>query len=210
MPDARAVAVVGVGAMGSVMVERFLAARLRTVVYDVSEVAVQRALALGAVAAGSPAEAAAQAECCSVMVRTDDQMLASVLGPDGALAALRPGSGLLLHSTVSPRTTRQIGEAARPRGVDVLDACIAGVPAVLRAGNAVCLAGGDPAVVERLSPHLLLLVSRVLHMGPLGCGNVAKIVRNLVNLTDQLVLHDGLRLTEAAGIAPEQVPRSSR
>jgi 3-hydroxyisobutyrate dehydrogenase len=204
---ADAVAVVGVGAMGGVIAERFVQAGLPTTVFDVSEQAVQRAVASGAVAARSPAEAAAAADYCSVMVRTDDQMLASVLGPDGALSSLRPGTSLLLHSTISPRTTRQIGEAAQAHNVDVIDACIAGVPSVLRAGDAVCLAGGNPSVVERLTPHLLLLVRRVLHMGPLGCGNVAKIVRNLVNLTDQLILSDALRLTESAGIAPEQFAR---
>jgi 3-hydroxyisobutyrate dehydrogenase-like beta-hydroxyacid dehydrogenase len=97
-------------------------------------------------------------------------------------------------------TTRQIGEVASQRGVEVADACIGGVPAVLRAGEAVCFAGGEEALVERVTPHLLHVVRRVIHMGPLGCGNAAKVVRNLVNLTDQLILHEGLQITDAAGI----------
>jgi 3-hydroxyisobutyrate dehydrogenase-like beta-hydroxyacid dehydrogenase len=197
------VGVVGAGAMGSVMVERFLAAGLQTFVYDVSAPAVQRATALGAVACPSPAEVAAASESVSVMVRTDDQMLDSVLGPHGVLSTLRPGSVLLLHSTIQPSTTRRVGEAAQAQGVEVADACIAGVPSVLRAGTAFCVAGGEAELIQRITPHLLLLVRRVLHMGPLGCGNAAKIMRNLVNLTDQLILFEGMQLTEAAGVSRE-------
>jgi 3-hydroxyisobutyrate dehydrogenase len=178
-------------------------AGLRPTVYDVSTPALQRAAALGAVAVSSAAEVAAASDAVSVMVRTDDQMLSSVLGPAGVLSGLRPSGLLLLHSTINPRTTRTIGDAAQLLGVDVVDACVAGVPAVVRAGEAVCLAGGDAELIDRITPHLLLLVCRVLHMGPLGSGNVAKIVRNLVNLTDRMVLHEGMQLMAAAGIPDE-------
>jgi 3-hydroxyisobutyrate dehydrogenase len=199
----QSVAVVGAGAMGLAMVERFVAAGLRTAVYDRSASAVERAVTAGAVAGASAAEVAAASDSVSVMVRTDDQMLDCVLGADGALGGLRPGTLLLLHSTVLPSTTRTIGEVARAQGVAVADACIAGVPAVVRAGQAVCIAGGDAALIERITPHLLLLVARVIRMGPLGCGNLAKVVRNLVNLTDRLVLNEGLQMMTAAGIAAE-------
>ena len=78
------------------------------------------------------------------------------------------------------------------------------MPAVVRAGQAVCLAGGDTALIERITPHLLILVCRVIHMGPLGCGNVAKILRNLVNLTDRVVLHEAMQIMSAAGISTDQ------
>src|SRR5579859_6951061 len=112
------VGLIGAGAMGLAMVERFLAAGLRTYVYDVSEPAVQRAVALGAVAGLSAGDVAAASEAVSVMVRTDDQLLESVLGPGGALSGLRRGGLLLLHSTVDPGTTRTIAEAAQTHGVD--------------------------------------------------------------------------------------------
>jgi 3-hydroxyisobutyrate dehydrogenase-like beta-hydroxyacid dehydrogenase len=200
----KTVGVVGTGAMGLAMVERFLTAGLRASVYDVSGPALERAVALGAVAGTSAAEVAAASDSVSMMVRSDDQMLESVLGSNGVLSGLLPGGLLLLHSTIHPGTTRAIAEVAQARGVDLADACIAGVPAVVRAGQAVCLAGGDTALIERITPHLLLLVRRVIHMGPLGSGNVAKIVRNLVNLTDRLVLHEGLQIMHASGVPTHQ------
>src|SRR5947209_20470718 len=104
------VGVVGAGAMGTVIVERFLAAGLRVGVYDVSAEARQRAAGLGAVVAPSPSALAAQADWMSVMVRTDAQMLDSVLGSEGVLEGQRPSAPLLLHSTIHPRTTREIAD----------------------------------------------------------------------------------------------------
>src|SRR5436853_4990566 len=102
MPGMQTVGVVGAGAMGGVIVERFLAAGLRVSVYDVAEAAVQRVASLGAIPARSAAELAASVDSVSVMVRTDAQMLDSVLGPEGVIEGLRPRSVLLLHSTVHP------------------------------------------------------------------------------------------------------------
>ena len=182
------------------MVERFVAAGLRTNVYDVSSVALDRAVNAGAIACADAAELASASESVSVMVRTDDQMLESVLGQHGALNGLQPASVLLLHSTIHPTTTRQVAAAAVADNVAVADVCIAGVPSVLRAGEAVCLAGGDVDLIERITPLLLVLVERVIHMGPLGCGNAAKIVRNLVNQTDRLLLVEGIQFMKASGV----------
>lgn len=113
------VGVVGVGAMGSVFVERFRTAGLETMVYDVSDTAVQRAMALGASAAGSLLELAQSVAFVDIMVRTDAQMLDCVLGPEGALEGLHSGQVLLLHSSINPKTTREIAKAAASRGVKV-------------------------------------------------------------------------------------------
>lgn len=198
------VGVVGAGAMGSVFVELFRRAEVRTLVYDVSADAVDRAVALGAEACASPAEIARQADVVDVMVRTNEQLLDCVLGPQGALEGLTPGKVLLLHSSTLPETTRTIAAAVQPRGIVVADACITAVPAVLRAYRAACLVGGEPEVVERIRPHLLRLAPQIIHTGPLGCGNAAKILRNLVNGTESLVLHEAFQLARAAGIGSEQ------
>src|SRR4051794_23645278 len=113
------VGIIGIGAMGSVIVERFAAAGLRTFVYDVSAPALERAVALGAEPCASPAEVGRAAEVVDVMVRTDQQMLDAVLGEGGVLEGLSSGKALLLHSTIDPRTTRTIAAEARAKGVDV-------------------------------------------------------------------------------------------
>jgi 3-hydroxyisobutyrate dehydrogenase-like beta-hydroxyacid dehydrogenase len=191
--------VVGVGAMGTVIVERHRRAGLQVLAYDVSNAALERAAALGAEPCPSPAAVGRAAEDVGVLVRTDEQMLNAVLGPGGVLEGLTSGKVLLLHSTIHPSVTRQIATAAQAKGVDVLDACISARPDEFRAGKAACIVGGDPAVVERVRPHLEQL-GQIYYMGPLGSGNVAKIVHNLVVVSQRMILHEALQIAEAAGI----------
>ena len=192
--------VVGVGAMGTVIVERHRGAGLRVMAYDVSEAAMDRAAALGAEPCPSPAAVGNTADVVGVMVRTDEEMLDAVLGSGGVLEGLSAGKVLLLHSTIHPSVTRQIAAAAQAKGVDVLDACISARPDEFRAGKAACIVGGDPSVVERVRPHLEQL-GTIYYMGPLGAGNVAKIVHNLVVVSQRMILHEALQIAEAAGIS---------
>jgi 3-hydroxyisobutyrate dehydrogenase-like beta-hydroxyacid dehydrogenase len=194
------VGVIGVGAMGSAFVERFRAAGLRTLVYDVSPVAMERAAALGAEPCPSPAAVGKAADVVDVMVRTDRQMLDCTLGEGGVLQGLTAGKVLLLHSTVHPRTTRTVAAAAQSRGIEVADACIGGIPEVVRAGEADILLGAEPALEARIRPHLLRLGKAVYHMGPVGCGNVAKLMKNLVVVPQSLIIGEALRIGEASGI----------
>jgi 3-hydroxyisobutyrate dehydrogenase len=193
-------AVIGVGAMGSAFVERFHKGGVKTVVYDVSQPAVDAAVAQGARAAASPAEAAREADFVDVMVLDDAQVLASVLGPGGALEGMRQDAILLLHSTIHPRTTRAVADAALPRGIQVADACITGRPHIVRAGNAVCILGAPDELLERIRPHLLHLAKEIHHMGPIGAGNASKIVKNMITGSERLVIAEGLRIAQAAGV----------
>ena len=198
------VGVVGVGSMGSVFVEHFVAAGVPTLVYDVSSAAVQSAGALGAKPCESIAELAHEADIVDVMVRNDMQMLEATLGDGGVLEHLAPGKTLILHSTVHPRTTRTIAQAAAEKGVDILDACIGGQPPVLRAGGASVIEGGDAAVVERLRPHLSLL-GTVYHVGPISSGNATKMLHNVVGGAHHLIISEALQVGMAAGISPTAI-----
>src|SRR5437588_568190 len=82
-----------------------------------------------------------------------------------------------------------VAEAARPRGVEVVDACMVGVPRVVRAGNLSFVVGGPPELFERARPHLLCMGKQALHVGPLGAGNAAKLIKNLVTGAEALVIH---------------------
>jgi 3-hydroxyisobutyrate dehydrogenase-like beta-hydroxyacid dehydrogenase len=195
------IGLVGVGQMGSALLERLQLAGHTPTVYDANKTARLAAHAQGATVAKSPAEVARAATLVHVVVWIDDDVRAAVAGPSGVLEGARPGTLVLLHSTIHPNTTREIAAAAEARDVAVLDACMVGVPDVVRAGEVVFLVGGPPERVERARPHLLRLGRDVLHMGPLGAGNAAKIAKNLVTGAETYVIHEAIQIAAAAGIA---------
>lgn len=195
-----AVGLIGVGAMGSALLERLLAAGAQVVAYDRHEPALEAAAKLGATAAASAKDVAERATLVDVVVRTDEEVLECLGGESGLLKGAAPGTLILLHSTILPDTTRKAAEMARERGVAVMDVCMVGVPEAVRAGNLVFLAGGDAGLLERARPHLLRMGKRVIHVGPVGTANVAKLVVNLFNGAQTLLLEEAIRLGKAGGI----------
>lgn len=196
---------VGVGAMGGGILERYKLAGLQVTVYDSAAAALEQAKSMNARIAPSPAAVAGEATLIHVVVSTDDEVFRCVTGKDGLLEGAEPGTLILLHSTILPQTTRKTAEAALSREVDVIDACMVGVPRVLKGGNLTFLVGGPALLVERARPYLLQIGKQVLHVGPLGAANVAKLLRNLVTGAETLVIHEALQLGESAGLQYREV-----
>ena len=194
------VGIVGVGAMGRALLERLKSAQVEITAYDSHPPALEAARSMGARTAATAAAVAAAATIVDVVVRTDQDVLDSVLGKDGVLEGARAGTLVLLHSTILPQTTQSVAEAARQRGVHVLDACMVGVPSEVRRGNLSFLVGGPDTLVDRARPHLLRMGKQVLHMGPLGAGNAAKLIKNLVTAAETLIIHEAIQIGGAAGL----------
>lgn len=196
----RTIGIVGVGAMGHALIVRLADIGVRTTVFDVAQAAMHRAAATAHAVLDSPASVAASVNVVCVFVRTDAEALDATLGAQGVLAGAARGTLVLLHSTISPATTRRIANAARSVGVTVADAPIVGIPSTVREGRAVALIGAEADVFSTIEQHLRPALQDVLHMGPLGSGNVAKIIKNLTTAAEALVIAEALRIGEAAGI----------
>lgn len=194
------IGLVGFGAMGRAFAELMTARGASPIAFDTAEEARVHARRQGCPVAGTAAELAHRCQVVQVIVRTDADVVAAVTGPDGVLAGARPGTLVMVQSSVAPQTTISLLPAADEKGVALIDACPSGVPDVVRAGNATLLVGGPADVVEMFRPNLELLGKHVLHMGGLGSGHVAKLVHNLVSGAQRLLLWDAARISEAAGI----------
>ena len=191
---------VGVGAMGSSLLGRLRLAGLDVTIYDWQQEAQEKAISMGAKGVSSAAAVAEVSSIIDVVVRTNEEMLDCMLGEKGVLAGAKGGTLVLLHSTILPQITKQIATAAREKGVDVIDVCMVGVPRVVQKGEVNFLAGGPPELVEHARPHLLNMGKAVIHMGPLGAGNAAKLIKNLVTGSETLILHEAIKIGEACGI----------
>src|SRR4051794_10513331 len=202
---AEKIGMVGVGAMGTQLLYRLRLAGESALTYDIAPEACDRARELDASVADSAAAVARASTIVDVVVRTEQEVLEATLGRDGVLAGAAPGTLVLLHSTILPRTTRQVAEAGAAKGVHVIDACMVGVPAVVRAGNLNFVVGGPPELFERAQPHLQKMSKAVFHMGPLCSGNVTKLVKNMTTGAEALILEEAVRIGMAGGLGARQI-----
>jgi 2-hydroxy-3-oxopropionate reductase len=132
---------------------------------------------LGANAVARIAEVSAHADAVVLCVLTDEQVQ-QVCTDDGLLAAMSPGSTLVVHTTGSPRTVETIAVRAASHDVDVVDAPVSGGPHNAAAGALTLFVGGADDAVARVRPVLSCYGDPILHVGPLGTGQKVKLVNN--------------------------------
>jgi 3-hydroxyisobutyrate dehydrogenase-like beta-hydroxyacid dehydrogenase len=191
---------VGTGAMGSALLSRLKLSNVQATAFDIAPAAMEVARNEGAQAAASAKAVAQASTIIDVVVRTDQDILDCTMGKDGVLEGAAPGTLVLLHSTIRPTTTKKVAEAAADKRVYVIDACMTAVPSVVRQGGLTFLVGGQKALFDRAKPHLLNMAKDAVYMGPLGCGNVTKLFKNMVTASEALIVYEALQIAKAAGI----------
>jgi len=191
---------VGTGAMGSALLSRLKLASVAAIAFDIASSAMEAARKEGADTAPSAKAVAQASTIIDVVVRTDQEVIECTLGKDGILEGAAPGSLVLLHSTIRPTTTKKVAEAAADKRVNVIDACMTAIPSVVRQGGLTFLVGGQKAFFDRAKPHLLNMAKDAVYMGPLGCGNVTKLFKNMVTASEALVVYEALQIAKAGGI----------
>jgi 3-hydroxyisobutyrate dehydrogenase-like beta-hydroxyacid dehydrogenase len=191
---------VGTGAMGSALLSRLKLASVAAIAFDIASSAMEAARKEGAETAPSAKAVAQASTIIDVVVRTDQEVIECTLGKDGILEGATPGSLVLLHSTIRPTTTKKVAEAAADKRVNVIDACMTAIPSVVRQGGLTFLVGGQKAFFDRAKPHLLNMAKDAVYMGPLGCGNVTKLFKNMVTASEALVVYEALQIAKAGGI----------
>ena len=199
----KAIAFVGLGNMGLPMVANLIKAGYRVHAADVRREAVEAAVAQGALAAESAAEATGRAEIVITMVPSSPEVEIAYLGPKGVLEGARPGQIAIDMSTIDPATTRKVGARLEAAGVRMLDAPVSGgVPGAV-AGTLTIMVGGDAAVVAEARPLLGVMGKNVVHVGPLGSGEVAKICNNLLAGVSMIAAAEAFTIGTRAGVDPK-------
>jgi 3-hydroxyisobutyrate dehydrogenase-like beta-hydroxyacid dehydrogenase len=143
---------------------------------------------------------ARESSLVDIVVRTDEDVIQCVTGAEGVLAGAAAGTLLLIHSTVLPQTVEQVAQLARAKSVGVVDACMTGVPNTVRSGQLCFVVGGEQDNFVRAEPHLLKMGKEAFHMGPLGTGAVAKLIKNMVSGSETLIVHEAIQIGLAGGI----------
>jgi 3-hydroxyisobutyrate dehydrogenase-like beta-hydroxyacid dehydrogenase len=191
---------VGVGQIGSGMAERLLGAGHPLTVHARRPEVRQRFAELGASVTSSLADVARGKAVVAVCVLTDDQVLDVALGDDGLIAAMDPGSTLVIHTTGSPRTAERLAETGAPGRVDVVDAPVSGTVTDARDGCITLLVGGDTGTVERCRPLLAAYGEPIIHLGALGMGQSVKLINNLLLAANVQLAAEALRLARSVDL----------
>lgn len=192
------VAVLGTGRMGGAMVGTLSRAGFNVVAWNRSSGKVAHvAASAGANVADTPTEAIRDADVV-VSSLADDAAVESVFGQ--TTEALHEPQLVLEMSTISPVTTRRVGERVLARGAGYLDAPVSGSVSLVEAGNLTIMVGGDEATLDRGRPVLEALAGKILHVGTLGAGATMKLAVNALVHGLNVALSESLVLAERAGV----------
>jgi 3-hydroxyisobutyrate dehydrogenase/2-hydroxy-3-oxopropionate reductase len=198
-----AIAVVGLGAMGSRIAARLLDARHRLIVWNRTAEKAQPLVERGAELAASPADAAGAAEAVLVMVSDPAALVAVSEGPQGIAAGATSSLTVIQMSTVDPAAASRLASAL-PAGAGVLDTPVLGSIDAVEGGSLTLFVGGAEPLVKRWTPLLSTLGSPI-HVGPLGAGTAAKLVANATLFSTLAVLGEAIALAERLGLARDVV-----
>jgi 3-hydroxyisobutyrate dehydrogenase len=173
--DPLRVGFIGLGSQGGPMARRIIEAGYPVTLWARRAATLEPFAGTTAKTAGSPAELAAASDLVCVCVRDDADTEEVVAAALGGLAA---GGVIAVHSTVHPDSCRRLAERAQAVGVRLIDAPVSGGGPAAAAGRLLVMVGGDEEAVEFCRPVFASYGDPIVHLGPVGAGQVTKLLNN--------------------------------
>lgn len=192
----------GLGLMGEGFTRRLVERGHAVAGYDPRPERLAAAGEWGVAAAASPAAAVDGADLVMTCVMTADELEGAVFGADGAATGMTDAAVLVDFSTTPLARTKDFAERLGGRWVD---APVSGGPPAARAGSLAIMVGGAEAHVATAMPALRDVGASVVHMGPVGAGQVTKMVNQVCVLSNFVVLAEALNLAERGGVEPAKL-----
>ena len=196
---------IGLGIMGRPMAGHLVDAGYAVTIWNRTRSKMTPLLERGAAAAESPRDVAARSDIVITMVADTPDVRAVILGPEGVLHGVRPGSIVVDMSTISPAATQEIAGQIEARGAVMLDAPVSGGEKGAIDGTLSIMVGGRPEVFERLLPVFQRMGKQIVHLGESGAGQVTKACNQLVLSLTLLGVAEALTLARTAGVDPAKV-----
>lgn len=193
---------VGLGAMGKEIAINLCKAGYDLKVHDIREESTRPLKEMGAAVAESVEDVCRDSDVVFTSVPGPKEMRNIALGEGGLLNCMKRGGVWFDLTTNSPTLVREIAEKGADKDITLLDAPVSGKPSGARSGKLAIFVGGDPDVFENNKALLQAVGDKVMHVGPVGSGNTAKLVHNLVSLVTRLAITEGMTLGVKAGMDP--------
>ena len=151
----------------------------------------------------TPKEVAQKADVIFLCVGDTEMAKTVIVGKDGIIEGIRPGSVVVDCSTIAVAESRKIGEALKAKGADFLDAPVTGSTPGAENGNLTFMIGGDQAVFEKIRPLLDPMGKKIYFCGGPGMGLQAKLTQNLVLSNILMAFNEGMVLATKGGVDPK-------
>ncbi|TPJ59465.1 MULTISPECIES: NAD(P)-dependent oxidoreductase [unclassified Mesorhizobium] len=193
-------AFVGLGHLGGKLAASLVRNGFAVTVFDRDPAAIERLVALGAIAAGSPAEAAERAGnaiTCLPSPRVSEAVLA---GPDGLLNGLPAGGTWIEMSTNGRDEIVRLAGLASARGIETLECPVTGGVHLAAAGKITALVGGDADLYGRHRPAIDAMCAKSFLMGPIGSAAVIKVITNMLAFIHLVAAGEALMLARQGGL----------
>jgi 3-hydroxyisobutyrate dehydrogenase len=194
---------IGLGVMGSQMVNRLLDKGHTVTGYNRTRSKAEWLMGKGMRWADSPRAVASASDFVFAMVTNSAALQAIAEGPDGMLAGLGSGKIFIDMSTVSPMVSRALAAKVRERGADMVDSPVSGSVITLQEGKLSVMVGGRRGTFEKVQPLLLDIGPKVTYVGDNGLALSMKIAINLSLAVQMLAFSEGVLLAEKSGIKRE-------
>ncbi|XP_046549667.1 3-hydroxyisobutyrate dehydrogenase, mitochondrial-like [Haliotis rubra] len=171
---------VGLGLMGNHMARNLIKKGYPLIVYDVSKDAVEGLRKDGATVAASPADVAAATNNIVSMLPESVHVETVYAGDNGIFSKLQKGSLLIDSSTIDPAVSQTMAQVAESKGATFVDAPVSGGVNAARDALLTFMVGGSDAGFSAAKAYLELMGKNVVHCGPVGTGQAAKICNNML------------------------------
>jgi len=199
------IGIAGIGAMGSNIGARLMEVGHKLSVWNRTAEKTRPLADAGAGVARTPAELAGAAEVVISLLIDGAAIEAVYLGPQGLLAGDVKGKLFIEMSTVPPEVQVALAEKVRAKGAALVECPVSGSVIPARAGRLLGLMGAEPADAARARPVLEQICRRVMHAGPVGCGELLKLAVNLPLMIYWQALGEQLALCKPLKIDPAEL-----
>ena len=197
---AEKVGFIGLGIMGRGMAANLLKHGFDVQVWNRTASRTEPLVAQGAQAASSPAAIAQECPIVITCVSDTPDVEAVVLGPQGVLEGVQPGSLLIDCSTISPQITIDIAAKLAAKEAHMLDAPISGGSEGAEKGTLSIMVGGEAEQFARAMPYFEAMGTTITHVGVQGAGQTVKLVNQILVVGNCVAMCEALLFAQAGGV----------
>lgn len=195
---------IGLGVMGDAMCRNLVKKSGHTVfAHDLDPTRVAALVEAGAVAPKDAVDVMGRTEIIITCLPGGAQVRERMLGENGLAFKARKGQIVIDMSTSQPGLMRELAAEVESRGAHFADAPIARTRQAATDGTLAIMVGADAEVFARIQPVLACMGSDIMHCGPVGAGQIVKIMNNMVLFQNNVALAEALNIAEAHGMTGE-------